>query len=194
MGITTNSYDAIMVGINTVIIDDPKLTVKAQYLKDETLSHPQRIIIDSKAKLPETAQCLNYLPEVKTFMVTTELAPPEKLDLLKKKGAIIVLTKADNNKVNLREGLKRLKKHFKIKSILVEGGGTLLWSLFKENLVDEFRFYIAPKLAGGYEAINILQGKGFLTLDDSPKVVFTHVGRCGEGIEIEGRIIKALDQ
>ncbi len=146
-------FDAIMVGINTVIVDDPRLTVHKIPSKRE--DNPIRIVIDSKARVPLDARVLN--DDAETIIVVSTKAPRERLDLLEDKCEIII---AGDDEVNLVEALNRLYK-LGIRSILLEGGSTLNYSMFKDKLIDEVSVCIGSKILGGYDSKTLVDGAGF---------------------------------
>lgn len=146
-------YDAIMVGINTVIVDNPKLTIhKIKALKKD---NPIRIIIDSKGRTPSDALVLN--DDAKTIIIVSKKAPKKNLEKLEKKCDILV---CGNEQVNLKEAMRKL--YLKgIHSILLEGGSTLNFSMFKEGLIDEVSICIGSKILGGSTSKTFVDGEGF---------------------------------
>jgi len=146
-------YDAIMVGINTVIIDNPKLTIHK--IEASLEDNPIRIIIDSKARTPIDSLVLNN--DAKTIIITSEKAPQEKIAKLNKKCDILV---CGHQQVNLKEAMNKLYDKG-IKSILLEGGSTLNFSMFKEGLIDEVSICIGSKILGGTSSKTFVDGEGF---------------------------------
>ncbi|WP_196593229.1 bifunctional diaminohydroxyphosphoribosylaminopyrimidine deaminase/5-amino-6-(5-phosphoribosylamino)uracil reductase RibD [Pectinatus sottacetonis] len=154
--------DAIMVGINTIISDDPSLTTHSI----EGGKNPIRIILDSTGRIPLTSAVLtdNKAP---TIVAVTQNAPEEKINILNNNGIDVIKTTADeNNHVSIRELLTKLAQK-DICSILVEGGATLTGSLIKEKLADKAYFFIAPKLIGGKTAKSAIEGPGIGNLTDA---------------------------
>lgn len=146
-------YDAIMVGINTVIIDDPQLTIhKIDAEKEE---NPVRIVVDSKARTPLDALVLN--DDAKTILLVSNNASKDNVEKLSEKCDIIICGK---DKVNLNEALNKLYD-VGITSILLEGGSTLNFSMFKEELVDEVSICIGSKILGGSKSKTFVDGEGF---------------------------------
>jgi len=175
--------DGIMVGIGTVLKDNPKLTVHK--IKNDPPKNPVRIVVDSKLRIPLNARVLNN--ESKTIIATTSNKSQEKRDKIKelnKLENIEVIETTGSNEVNLRELMERLYKKG-IKSILLEGGGTLNWSMFKEGLVDKVRVYIAPMIFGGREAPTYVDGVGFKTVDECVKLKLEKYYTLDEGIVLE---------
>lgn len=146
-------YDAIMVGINTVIIDNPKLTVHK--IKACKKDNPIRIIIDSKGRTPLDSLVLN--DDAKTIIIVSENAPHENIKKLEKKCDILV---CGDKQVNLKEAMSKLYD-MGIKSILLEGGSTLNFSMFKEGLIDELSICIGSKILGGTTSKTFVDGEGF---------------------------------
>jgi len=176
--------DAVMVGANTVIKDNPKLTVRLVKGRN-----PIRVIVDGNLRTPINAEVYN-VSEAKTILITSTKAEKEKVQVLKKKGVIaIVLKDMGGGRVNLVEALNSLYK-LGIRRILVEGGGRLNWSLIRENLVNEIRITIAPYIFGN--GISMFQGEGFKDTKESPKLKLVNVFKCECGNEIHV-IFKVMD-
>lgn len=184
-----NTYQAILVGKNTIIKDNPKLVVKVNYLPAGTVVHnPVRIVVDSNASISPSSACISYMPEIKTIIAVSLSSNKTNISNLQKAGAIIF--QAGKKRVDLKALMKFLYENHSIENILVEGGGELIWSLFEERLLDKFRLYIAPKIAGGNNSISLVRGIGYEIFANSPTIEYTSINRCGPGIEIEGIIIK----
>lgn len=146
-------YDAIMVGINTVIVDNPKLTIHK--IKASKKDNPIRIIIDSKGRTPSDALVLNN--DAKTIIIVSKKAPKKNLEKLEKKCDILV---CGDEQVNLKEAMRKLYIEG-IRSILLEGGSTLNFSMFKEGLIDEVSICIGSKILGGSTSKTFVDGEGF---------------------------------
>lgn len=142
-----SKVDGIMVGINTILIDDPKLT--AHHAKKK--KNPVRIIVDSRAKIPSKAKILQE--EGKVIIAVSQRASPARVEGLKKKGARVIST--GDNQVDLKNLLERVPG--KIKTILLEGGGTLNKSMLENGLVDEIYVALAPRFLG--EGISMVNGE-----------------------------------
>jgi len=149
-----NIYDAILVGVRTVLIDDPKLNVR----RVKKIKDPIRIVLDAYARTPLEAQVLNSFGG-KTIVVVSPQAPAKRVKALEKKGAEILTIPAKAGHINLRPLLKKLGER-KITSLLVEGGGEVNASFLEEGLVDKALFFIAPKIFGGREAPTAVEGAG----------------------------------
>lgn len=162
------SVDAILVGINTILKDDPKLTVKEKYVVNA--KNPVRVVLDSKLRIPQNARVLNSM--AKTIIATTENAKIRELN------AEIVICGKD--KVDLRCLLNELWKRG-IKSIMVEGGGTVISSFLRENLVDELNVFVGSLVIGG-AAPSLVEGKGAKNENEVIRLKFLECKQLGSGI------------
>ncbi|HAP32322.1 MAG TPA: bifunctional diaminohydroxyphosphoribosylaminopyrimidine deaminase/5-amino-6-(5-phosphoribosylamino)uracil reductase RibD, partial [Firmicutes bacterium] len=148
--------DGIMVGINTVLQDNPNLNVR---LEGEEENRPKRIIVDSRGRLPLDAVVVKTAAHSKTILATTALAPAEKLASLRSRGVEVLVLPIKDDKVDLQALMGALGKQ-EISVLLVESGGTLNYSLLEQNLIDKLYCFIAPILFGGKDAPTPLEGSG----------------------------------
>ncbi|MEM3451462.1 MAG: 2,5-diamino-6-(ribosylamino)-4(3H)-pyrimidinone 5'-phosphate reductase, partial [Nitrososphaerales archaeon] len=155
------SVDAIMVGINTVLIDDPSLKVK--YCQGK---NPIRIVVDSKARTPITSRILDK--DTPTFIAVTEKAPIDRINKLKEAGANIIFC-GKGEEVDLVM-LFKILKDMGINKVLVEGGGNINWSVISQGLFDELQVTIGPFIVGGKDAITLVEGDGFERMDEGIRV------------------------
>lgn len=155
-----SEVDGIMVGINTALIDDPKLTAH----KIEDGRSPTRIVVDSRARIPLSAKVFSR--DAKTIIAVSRRAPEEKLREVRKKGEVVV---CGEHKVDLQCLMKELYARG-IRTLLLEGGGTLNWGMLKAKLVDEVRVAIAPWIVGGGDAITLVEGEGFDLIQEGIKL------------------------
>jgi len=151
--------DAILVGMNTIVIDDPKLTIKSERLRRERLKrglpeNPIKIGIGNVNGMKLNSDFLNY---GKIIVFTTENSDPEKIERLRKKADVHVLGK---DRVNLNKML-RILAEMGVKKLMIEGGGTVNFELLKEGLVDEIYVTVAPRIFGGINAPTLVDGEGF---------------------------------
>ena len=182
-----NSFQAIMVGKNTVLKDNPKLVVKTTYLPpDVTVHNPVRVIVDSKASIDPNSACLRYMPDIKTIIAVSLLCSQSNIKNLQRAGAIIF--QSGEKRVDLKTLMKYLYDQHNIQNVLVEGGGELIWSLLEDKLLDKFRLYIAPTIAGGTDSTALVRGIGYELFTTAPTLEFITFNRCGPGLEIEGKI------
>ncbi|MBA5941779.1 MAG: 2,5-diamino-6-(ribosylamino)-4(3H)-pyrimidinone 5'-phosphate reductase [Methanophagales archaeon] len=153
--------DAIMVGIGTILADNPSLTVKSESRREKRDkvgkdANPIRIVVDSTARTPVDAEILNK-GEGKRIIAVSQRAILEDIDLLSKKADILV---CGTEKVDLKELLHILWLRG-LRRVMVEGGATLNWSLISEQLVDEIYTYIGNMILGGERAPTLVDGEGF---------------------------------
>ena len=174
-------YDAVMVGVNTVLRDNPKLD--AWFSKKQ----PAKVIIDSRLSVHPEANVFSSGGQA--IIVTLSSAPGQETAnraALSAK-AMILQVKEKSGQINLKDALKKLAR-MGIINILVEGGGTLNGSLFDEGLVDKVMFFISPKIIGGKDATSPVMGKGIARMDKAIKLKEVSLKRIGEDFLIEGYI------
>ncbi|OGX43790.1 MAG: riboflavin biosynthesis protein RibD [Omnitrophica WOR_2 bacterium RIFCSPLOWO2_12_FULL_51_8] len=174
-------YDAVMVGVNTVLRDNPKLD--AWFGR----RHPRKIVVDSQLSTPEDAYCLTSAQ--KAIIVTLPARPGQETEnrrVLSQK-AVILEAKEKSGQVNLKSMMKKLAQ-LGITNILVEGGGTLIGALFDEGLVDKVLFFISPRIIGGKDAISSVMGKGIARVEKAIKLKDIKLKRLGEDLLVEGYV------
>lgn len=174
-----NKLSAIMVGVNTVIKDNPELTCRL-----EGGRNPIRIIVDSKLRIPmESKVVIDKL--ARTIVATTELANKDRVLDLKKLGVEVIIIKAKNERVDLQSLMVELGK-LNIDSILLEGGSTLSFSALEDKIVDKIQAYIAPKIIGGEKSKTPVGGKGIEKLSNAIMLENMKVISVGTDFLIEG--------
>lgn len=177
-------YDGIMVGINTVIEDNPMLTARVDGGKN-----PIRIVVDSSLKIDINANVVQD-KSAKTIIATTDKADKDKILKLQAQDIdVIVVDKDENDKVDIEKLLDILGQQ-NICSILVEGGATLSGSFVAKKLVDKVYFFIAPKIIGGKEAKTPVAGTGILNLQEALTLKDIQIEKLEEDILIIGRVDK----
>ena len=180
--------DAIMVGVNTILADNPRLTARDGLEHVGEGKNPVRVIADSRGRTPPTAQV--FKQPGKTIIATTSLAPPARIQKLREAGAEVLELPAsspDERLVDLGELLKELDRR-EITSVLVEGGGTLLGSLLEGGMVDKVIAFIAPVIIGGAEARLAVGGKGAERIAQAIKLNNVNIERIGDDVMICGYI------
>ncbi len=164
-----SKVDAILVGKNTVSQDNPLLTVR--YTKGK---NPIRIVLDSKGTISKKSKILQTSNKVPTIIAVSKKISKSNFDKLHKFPVEIII--AGKNSVNIKLLLKKLSDK-KIKTILVEGGGTVNWEFIKHNLFDELIITLSPFLIGGNDAISFIQGQGFKKISNSPNLHLKSIKR-----------------
>lgn len=177
-------YDGIMVGINTVIEDNPMLTARVDGGKN-----PIRIVVDSSLRIDINANVVQD-KSAKTIIATTDKANKDKILKLQAQDVdVIVVDKDENDKVDIEKLLDILGQQ-NICSILVEGGATLSGSFVAKKLVDKVYFFIAPKIIGGKEAKTPVAGTGILNLQEALALKDIQIEKLEEDVLIIGRVDK----
>ena len=177
--------DAIMAGANTVIADDPHLTCRHGGKGGEVRKQPLRVIVDGRGRTPSTAQV--FCKPGKALLALGKFVEPEKKKAFAQLGAELLELPLEEGSVDLEELLKTLGER-EITSVLVEGGGILLGSLFDHGLVDKVIAFIAPIIIGGEEARTAVAGKGVDKVMDAIKLERVSVERFGEDLMLSGYI------
>jgi diaminohydroxyphosphoribosylaminopyrimidine deaminase/5-amino-6-(5-phosphoribosylamino)uracil reductase len=188
--------DAILVGIDTVLTDDPQLTTrlpgrKTQNPEPKTQNpgkDPIRVVLDSKLRLPLTARLLHLDSPAPTWVACTGAAPAAKIRALQKLGAEVLLLppeSEESGRVALQPLLELLGKR-QVQSLLVEGGAQVLGAFFQQKLVNKFYFFYAPLFLGGQEAPSVLGGRGIASLKNAPRAHDLAIRRLPSDILITG--------
>jgi len=164
-----SKVDAILVGKNTVAIDDPLLTVRHTKGKN-----PIRIILDSKGTLSDKSKILQTSDKITTIIVVSKKISKSNYNRLSKFPVKLLVIGVSS--VNLKSLLRKLSDE-KIKTILVEGGGTINWEFIKQNIFDELIITLSPFLIGGNNAISFVEGEGFDNISKSPNLRLKSVKR-----------------
>jgi 2,5-diamino-6-(ribosylamino)-4(3H)-pyrimidinone 5'-phosphate reductase len=180
--------DAIMVGIGTVLADDPSLTVKSEECrhyrrKQGWDDNPLRIIVDSSGSTPSDASILNK-GEGKRVVAVSGRADVKKISLLGKKSTIIVAGKDEVDLAFLMDELGSMGVH----RIMVEGGGTLIAGLMKAGLVDEIFTFVGNIIIGGKDAPTITDGEGFISESEFIRLTLLESNRIDNGILLHWKV------
>lgn len=174
-----NKYSGILVGIETVIGDDPRLTCRV-----ENGNNPTRIIVDSSLRIPIGSEILKKQDGAKTIIGTLKNSNKDKKEKLKSLGIEIIELSEEKGRVNLRELFKKLKDR-EIDSVLIEGGGTINYSALETDLVDKIYLYIAPKIIGGKDSKTFVEGEGIDLLSNSYNFNIENIQILGEDVLLE---------
>ena len=185
-----HAVDAIMVGIDTVKNDDPKLTTR---LPDDTVKNngldPTRIILDTRLSIPEDAKVLQLFSDSDTVIITGNSASEDKKDRIEKRGSRVVESSVKDGLIELDPLMDRLGA-LGLTSLLIEGGSRVIASALSAGIVDKIIFFYAPKILGGDDGVPICRGEGPEIMKDSISVKDVRVRRFGDDVMIEGYIDK----
>ena len=174
--------DAILAGVNTVVADDPLLTARNEKGVPRA-SQPLRVIVDSRGRLPEGARLLKE--PGRTLLAAAKVAPSGRARL-EKAGARVLVAPGDSGAVDLAKLLRLLGRDERVTSVLVEGGATILGSLFDLGLVDKVVAFIAPTIIGGQGAPSPVAGAGVDTMVEALKLRSVQWKRFGRDMAIIG--------
>ena len=184
--------DGIMVGIGTVLADDPRLTVHK--IPSSKSDNPIRVVVDNKARTPIDFRILNDDADtiIAVGSICDENNPNSDEDAVSRAKAIS--QKADvfyssKTPVDLVEFMDYLYSKG-IKTLMLEGGATLNFSMIKDNLIDEVRICIAPMIAGGKDAKTFFDGEGFDYMKDAVKLELVKSYSCGKDFVMEYKVLK----
>ena len=172
--------DAILVGVGTVLADNPSLTTRLVEGKN-----PVRVIVDSNARTPIDSKVVTD-KSARTIIATTSNAPPEKISSLEGRG-VEIITAGNGERVDLKILMSELARR-EITSVLVEGGGTIHFSMLSAGLVDKVLAFVAPKIIGGQNSLTAVAGAGFEKLSDVVKLKNFTAQNLGEDILISGYV------
>ncbi len=171
-----------MVGIGTVLADDPKLTVKLVQGPN-----PTRIIVDSRARTPLRANVVSSARQIPTLIAVTSKALLKRVRALEQAGAKVLVC-GRGSKVSLPLLLGRLER-MGIEKILLEGGGTLNWSMLSQGLVDEVTVAISPRILGGERAVTLVDGEGVARMSDAIRLRPISVKKYGSDTVIHYKVL-----
>ena len=178
--------DAVLVGVGTVLADDPSLTARTgPRLEKLAPRQPLRVVVDSRLRLPSKAQILTQQSKAITMIATTAAAPAARRSVLEKKGIEILTLPTLQGRVSLLALLKQLGRRG-IVSLLVEGGSEINAAMLKAKLVDHVRLYIAPLLLGGRNAKSLIGGESPARLAGAIKLRQVRIRSVGDDLVVEG--------
>ncbi|WP_312098722.1 bifunctional diaminohydroxyphosphoribosylaminopyrimidine deaminase/5-amino-6-(5-phosphoribosylamino)uracil reductase RibD [Niallia sp.] len=173
-----NQVDGILVGVGTVLADNPKLTTRLE----GTSKNPIRIILDTHLKTPSDAYVTDCT-EAKTIIITAAEVGSEKAIALKEKGADVLSIPTLHGKLELKIALQQLYK-MGITDILLEGGSEVNASFMRQGLIQKYLVYIAPKIVGGANSYTPFKGEDIETVDEAVSLRFEKTEWIGEDIRI----------
>jgi diaminohydroxyphosphoribosylaminopyrimidine deaminase/5-amino-6-(5-phosphoribosylamino)uracil reductase len=177
-----DGFDAILVGINTVLKDDPLLTG----LREKGL---RKIVLDSRLRIPLSARIFSQAAPGQCLILTTRQAGAKKVRKLRDRGVSVFLCPQKSAKVDLTKVFAMLKQEG-ISRLLVEGGARVIGQALKARLVDELHIYMAPFVFGDQRALNGVKGLVPELIKDSVKLDFKTVRRVGPDIFIQADVYR----
>lgn len=176
-----DEYDAVVVGIGTVLADNPRLTARLPGRKADS---PVRVIVDSKARLPLKSNIVSLAKKVPTILAVTKQAPSDKLRQLGSQRIEILACSSNEGWIDLEDLMNKLGQR-KIASVLLEGGARLNTSALKSGLVDKFLFFVAPQLIGSSEALGMVEEDISRGMGGEVKLEFSQVKKVSPDLLIE---------
>lgn len=184
-----NRYTAIMVGVGTVLADDPLLTCRMPGGRD-----PIRIVCDSRLSTPPSARLVQTASSSLTTILATCCTDPARHQPYLDAGCEIVVVRPDaDGQVDLTDLMQQLGARG-IDSILLEGGGTLGWSALRAGIVHRVQAYIAPKLFGGVHAKSPVQGLGVAHPDEAIRLTPPRITHLGDDLLLESEVLSCLQE
>lgn len=181
-----DEVDAILVGIGTIVSDNPALTTR---LPNKQGKDATRIVLDSHGRTPTSAKIFNSESGVGVIIAVTPQAPAQNIATLEKAGAEVIITPAKEGRVCFKTLMETLGERA-ITSVLVEGGGKVNVSALASNVVDKAMCFIAPKFIGGKQAPGVFDGEGIKRLADAPELERWTITELDCDLLIEGYFIK----
>lgn len=182
--------DAILVGVETVLADDPSLNVRAQpgFRPPAWFPAKRRIVLDTRGRTPLGCRLVSDEARADTRIVVGESAPPERVAALRDRVSVLRAPEREG-RIDLRWLMTELGREG-ITHLLVEGGGTVLASFFEAGLVHRTAFFYAPRILGGDESRRAVAGRGFRSLAEAPRLVEVESERFGEDLFITARVAR----
>jgi diaminohydroxyphosphoribosylaminopyrimidine deaminase/5-amino-6-(5-phosphoribosylamino)uracil reductase len=174
-----NEFDAILVGINTVLLDDPRLSAPDKRLR--------KVILDSRLRIPENARLFKGTQSGQVIIATTRQAPKAKGARLREAGVDVIVCPTAMGRVDLKRLFKELAKR-KIASILIEGGAAVVGAAMKADLVDRYRVYISAKVLGDVRARSSIVGLDIPRVALAKRFAIETVERVGPDVFMELKV------
>ena len=178
--------DAVLVGVGTVLADDPHLTLdeedrRVQRLRNGRPGNPARVVLDSSGRTPIDARVLD--DAATTYLIVSEAAPADRHDALADAGAEVIV--AGEERVDVAAAVDALADHG-IDRLMVEGGGEVIFSCFAAGVVDELQVYVGSLIVGGRESPTLADGDGFV--DEFPRLELAEIDRLDDGVVLSYQV------
>jgi riboflavin-specific deaminase-like protein len=184
-----NSVGAILVGVNTIIIDNPMLTIR--YVKPKS-PPPLRVILDSKGRIPLSSNVLQNQKTNKTLVFISEKCSEEKKEEISKSKADVIAVLEDETSgfLDLKSVLEILKTRYKINKVLVEGGSTIITQFLKNKFIDRMYIFYFPAFAGGINAKHLFSEKVIEDISDALQLKIASIEELEEGFLVSLKLDK----
>ena len=172
--------DAVLVGVGTVLADDPHLTLdeearRVERLRNGRAGNPARVVVDSTGRTPLDARILD--DAATTYLLLSEAASSDRREALAAAGATVIV--AGDDRVDLADGVAALADRG-VDRLMIEGGGEVIFSSLAAGIVDELQVYVGSFVVGGREAPTLADGDGFV--ESFPQLELTDVDRLDDGV------------
>ncbi|NLC58882.1 MAG: bifunctional diaminohydroxyphosphoribosylaminopyrimidine deaminase/5-amino-6-(5-phosphoribosylamino)uracil reductase RibD [Armatimonadetes bacterium] len=174
-------FDAVAVGVGTLLRDDPQLTVRLPGKRRD----PLRVVFDTQARTPPDARL--FAAGGPVIIATSEHAPAERVAALEARGATILRLPEMDGRVSLDAAFRELGARG-VMSVLLEGGGTVAAAALAAGVIDRVLFFLAPRLVGGREAPTPVEGLGVATMAEALRLERLRVRRVGEDLAVEAHV------
>jgi len=181
-----NEVDAVMVGIGTVLRDDPLLTTRLGIADQRD---PIRVIVDNLARLPLRAKVVNRASTAPTVLAVSQMAARSRIEIIEREGVQVIVVENSPRRVSLERLMEALGKRG-ILSVMIEGGAEINASALREGVVDKVLVFLAPMLIGGKSAPTAVGGDGIETLSQALRLRDVHIEHFDDDVLIEGYIAK----
>jgi diaminohydroxyphosphoribosylaminopyrimidine deaminase/5-amino-6-(5-phosphoribosylamino)uracil reductase len=179
--------DGVMVGIGTLLRDDPRLTVRTGA---KEARQPLRIVVDTALRVPLDAQVIKQPPSGRTLIATTSQAAQGRIRELERRGVKVLVTKEREGRVDLAD-LMRLLGEMGVMTVMIEGGSELNASAIRQGIVDKVLFFITPRIIGGQDAKSSIGGISPKHLSASIPVRDYQIKRIGPDLLLEGYMVNS---
>lgn len=179
-------YDALLVGVGTVLADDPRLV---RHLGLNPDPHLRRLVLDSQLRTPPDCSLLRHEPADVVFFCTAQASLARRRGLEAAAATVVEVGEDERGRCDLHQVMKWLGA-LGISSVLIEGGGETHWSFLKEGLVQRLHAFLAPMLMGGKEAVPAVGGLGFASPQEAVKLKFEEVRRLEGDLVVIAEVVR----
>lgn len=174
--------DAVMIGVGTVLADDPSLTVRLRTGKGKV---PLRVVLDTHLRTNPGARLLRDADKESTLLVVGETVPADRLKWFQEQGVRLLVCPEKDGGIDLDAVMAKLGA-ISVTSVLLEGGATLMGAMIRKRLIDKFYIFEAPKILGGGDGIPMAGGPGPVSIDQCIRFRDVRIRKFGEDLLIEG--------